>query len=1103
MKYNLVFILIAVITLWYKPVSSQQVLINEIMSSNATTILDEDGNDSDWIEIYNTGAVAINLDGFGLSDDEAEPFKWIFPSFTLQPGMYKLLWASGKNRTNPQQPLHTNFSISTSGETLILSRPSGELMDQVQVVTLQTDISYGRNPQQIDQWLFYTQPSPGAPNSENGFGVLLEKPVFSHNAGYYTDSLLLGITNTNPDATIRYTVNGAIPTHDDPIYSETITLKSRAGDPNIISLIPTNDISDAGPPYYEGWQPPLGEVYKAHVLRARAFHADAPPGPVATGTYFIEPLAGQRFSLPVYSLTTNPENLFDDETGIYVHGNYTNYFQDGDEWERLAHLELFENNAGQVFSEDIGIRTHGNTTRSRPRKSLRIIFRKEYGNSWLEYPLFPDKAIAQYKRFILRNSGNDWDWAVFRDALAQSLAKGFDVDRQHYRPAIVMINGEYWGIHNTRDRYDEHYIFSHYGIGEHEMTILENNAVFKFGNEAGRAHYVAMTNYMNTYNLASDEHFAEIGTRMDLESFTDFQLTHIFAMNTDWPGNNTLMWRYLRDGYDPDALNGKDGRWRWMLLDLDFGFGLPFFYVPGVDQGAAHNTLAFALATNGPSWPNPPWSTAILRNLVKNQTYKRYFINRFSDLLNTRFSEDTVRHFVDSIANLIEPEMEEHIRRWRRPVNLVEWNQNIENIRSFAFERPGYLRQYLNQYFVAGGIVTLKLSLESQEMGYVHLNTIDIAGIGEWEGQYFRNIPVSLRAVALPGYRFVGWQGDAEGISENIEVSLTTSKHIRAIFEASDDFPGDSINPAAYRLANGPYSFSYWDANHAEGVFPPNMVFQQSSKNDPILSDELTHPYHIPPGEYHSDDASSIGFPYKLTRRTRLNGLGTEGISFINTGRGRDLGAAVLAVDTRGLSDITISWKAGTLIPNSRVYRLRLQYRIGIEGAFTDVINESGQVVEYVRNSQTGHEAGFGPVVLPYEINNQAYVQFRWKYYFTGEQLDQNDGSRDMLRLDDISVSTVTMKTPEIESKSKDFLHTYPNPASAMLFISGKFNLTEESNLTVFNPQGIAILEKRLPVRSSELVHSLNVSSWIPGLYIVVVSTKDGIHTRKVLISHE
>ncbi len=1103
MKKTFIFIVSWIVIALYTPTHAQQLMINEFMASNAITILDDDGEDSDWIELYNPNTSALDLGGLGLSDDATEPLKWVFPSMTIQAGEYLLVWASGKDRRTPGLPLHTNFSISADGEDLLLSNSTGQQIDLIQGVSLQTDISYGRALDQPGVWKYFTIPSPGAENSSSGYSILLDKPEFSASGGYYADSVQLSIESSIEGVVVYYTTDGSLPDQNDAVFTDVLWLKSRVGEPNIISMIPTNNNDDPGPPYYEGWQPPLGEVYKAHVIRARAFHPDAPPSPVSTHTYIIDDLLSSRYTLPVLSLSTNPENLFDDEIGIYVHGNNTNYFQDGDEWERKAHLSLFEKDGSLAMSEDIGIRTHGNTTRSRPRKSLRMISRAEYGNSWFNYPIFPDKTTSQYKRFILRNSGNDWDWAIFRDAFLQSLAKNLDVDRQYYRPAILFINGEYWGIHNIRDRYDEHYINARYGLEEHEMTMLENNASFKFGNEAGREHYVSMINYMNSYNLANQQYFDEVAKRMDIESFTDFQLTNIFSMNTDWPGNNTLMWRYLTDQFDPNALNGRDGRWRWMLLDLDFGFGLPFFYVPGVDQGPAHNTLAFALATNGPSWPNPPWSTAILRNLLKNQSYMYFFINRFCDLLNTDFSESTVIESIDSIRNILQPEMEEHILRWRRPVTIYDWFQNVENMRSFAQERPGYIRQHLNSYFQLNGSATLKLTIEGQAMGNIQVNTIVIPDTDQWTGKYFKNIPLKLMAMSKPGYRFVRWEGTFNSNSEHLDIVLTTDADITAIFEPSDDFPGDELNPPAYRLTNGPYYFSYWDANQAEGIFPPNMIFQQSSKNDPLLNDTMTHPYHIPTGEYHSDDAASIGFPYRLTRRTRLNGLGENGISFINTGRGRDLGAAVLAIDTRTLEDITVSWKGSTIIPNSRVYRLQLQYRTDLTGSFTDVFDNDGNPIEYIRNPTAGHSVNFEPVVLPMEADNQAYLQLRWKYYFTGQQIDENEGSRDMLGLDNIVVSTVTMGVPVHDQNTVKLGQNYPNPATLSTTIEFSLAIAGRVKLVIFTVQGV--LMKTMDItQSNEKAFSVefDVSDWPNGLYFYALKTNHGTIVKKMMVLH-
>lgn len=1036
---------------------AQTVRINEVMSSNAAVLMDEDGDYPDWIELYNAGTTSLILEDYGLSDDPEEPFRWIFPDVSIDPGQHLLIFASGKNRKPVTGNLHTDFSLSAQGEHLMLVNPNGMMVDSLFCPAIQTDISYGRLGSEPAAWRFFLPSSPGQSNADNGYSMLSPEVEVSHPSGYYGTDFFLQL-NTSGDAVIYFTTDGSIPDTGSQVYSQPISIHSRIGEPNTISMIRTNNNYDPGPPGYEGWQPPLGEVYKINVIRTRTLHPDAPPGPVKSLSYFVDPLLNNRYSLPVFSLTTNNENLFDNEIGIYVYGNHDNYFQDGMEWEREVNLSFFEKNGFQAFSEDVGIRTHGNTTRSRPRKSLRVSTRNEYGNSWLNYQLFPDKNTQLFKRFILRNSGNDWDQAIFRDGFLQSLMRNLDVDQQYYRPAILFINGEYWGIHNIRDRYDEHYIEAKYGIPEMEMTMMENNGTFKFGNSAGQSHYSSMRNYVYTHNLTNDTYFAELSEKMDVESFTDMQIAHIYVMNTDWPGNNTLYWRYMRTGYDPQALNGRDGRWRWMLLDMDFGFGLDFYYVPGVNQGPAHNTLAMALQSNGPGWPNPDWSTFFLRNMVKNVGYRHYFINRFCDLLNTDFNETKVVYLLDSIQNLLEPEMQEHINRWRRPTSMGEWNGRVQTMRTFAQLRPNYIRQHLKLQFGLGSTARLTIHRDQPQMGTVQVNTIFLPEAQYWTGTYFQQIPQHLKAVAKPGYRFVRWEGGITQTSESITFQMAGDMMIRAVFEVSNDFQGDSINPVAWRLANGTYHFDYWDMDQPERVYPHNMVFQQSEKNDPELTDELIRPYHVPVNEYHGDDEASIGFPYRLTRRTRLNGLAADGISFINTGRGRDLGAAVLAIDTRGMEDVTVGWTAGTLIPNSRAYAIRLQYRIGLDGIFTDLTDENGFPIEYQRAATAGHSQVFEPVQLPDAVEDQAYVQLRWKYYFTGQQLDPNSGARDMLRLDDIVVSTVTMGSDEHPSASLAVdVRTYPNPFSHTCTIEVELQQKESLLLEIFNAQGMLV----------------------------------------------
>lgn len=1085
-------------------IHAQEVAINEVMASNATTIADENGDYEDWIELYNFGAEPQNLAGFGLSDNYDNPFKWVFPETVIQPGQFLLVWASGKNRTDPVSELHTNFSISATGEEILLTRPDSVLLDELVPTPVPTDVSYGRYPDGTGQWRFFTITTPGEPNQGPGYGILLNAVDFSENGGAFQEEFYLSLNHTAADAQIFYTLDGSIPNENANLYTEPILICNRQGYPNLISLIPTNNNPDPGPPYYEGWQPPLGEVFKVNIVRARAIHSDAPHGPVTTNTYLVHPDANQRYSLPWFSMATDNENLFDDDTGIYVHGHHTNYFQDGPDWERPVNLTFFEKDGSMAFNEDVGIRLHGNTTRSRPRKSLRVNARNEYGSTWINYRLFPEKSVNRFKRFILRNSGNDWDMSVFRDGFMQHLAKDLNVEIQHYRPAILFINGEYWGIHNVRDRYNQHHFLAHFGFEEHEFTTLENNSAFKFGNPAGRSHYVNMRHYISNNNLALDQHYETVQTMMDVESFTDFQLAHIFVMNTDWPGNNSLYWRYLRQGYEPGA--GKsDGRWRWVMLDTDFGFGLNFFYVPGVNEGPAHNTLAFATASDGPNWPNPPWSTLILRRLLQNHNYRNHFINRFCDLLNTTFREEHVIHVIDSISNLLEPEMEEHINRWRRPVSMNSWQQEVQRMQNFANQRPGHVRNHINDQFNLNGTVKVTLSANQPGMGTISINTIVPEVGAHWEGIYFRDVPIELQAIPRPGYRFVSWTGSAGGNWGKLAITPNGDIQITAHFEESNEFTGDAMNPQAYRLINGPYSFTHWNPNAPEGTFPPHMIFQQSNKSDPALADEMTGPYHVPHDDYHSDDDANTGFPYRLTRRTRLNGLYENGISFINTGRWRDLGAAVLAIDTRELEDIEVTWKGGTVQANSRVYAIRLQYRTGHEGSFTDLTDGQGNYIEYQRNEQVGHEASIGPVLLPASLNRQPYVQLRWKYYFTGQQLDPDSGQRDELRLDNIYITSKAMAANEQHEVQKAELllePIFPNPFTATAVI--RFQIPESAQvfMALYNGSGqkVAVIDDQFRQRGSHeiIFHSEHLPQ---GLYYLQLLCNNKHTSRKVVIA--
>lgn len=182
---------------------SAAVRINEVMASNGSTIADEDGDFEDWIELHNHGEYPVDVSGWGLSDNYDDPFRWIFPEVTrLDPAEYLLVWASGKNRTDGE--LHTNFSISASGEEIIITRPEGIRVDELEPVVIPRDVSVGRIDGGGETWFFFGEPTPGAANATEAFLGVLDPPTFSHPAGFYEAGFSLEL-HASEGATVLYT----------------------------------------------------------------------------------------------------------------------------------------------------------------------------------------------------------------------------------------------------------------------------------------------------------------------------------------------------------------------------------------------------------------------------------------------------------------------------------------------------------------------------------------------------------------------------------------------------------------------------------------------------------------------------------------------------------------------------------------------------------------------------------------------------------------------------------------------------------------------------------------------------------------------------------
>ena len=226
--------------------TSHALVLNEMMSSNTSAVQDDDGDWSDWVEIYNDTGSSVDLNGYGLTDNPAQPYKWVFPAYSIAPGEYLIVWCSSKNRTNPANPLHTSWAISAGGETIVLTTPGGSTVDSIPSTALGANISLGRYPNISGDWEQFDSPTPGSAN-----GTPIQNPVdapdVSGDGGRYSSPVSLSLSTATAGATIYYTTNGNEPTTNSSIYTNTLSLGSRAGTTNVYSQIPSNDLSTGAP----------------------------------------------------------------------------------------------------------------------------------------------------------------------------------------------------------------------------------------------------------------------------------------------------------------------------------------------------------------------------------------------------------------------------------------------------------------------------------------------------------------------------------------------------------------------------------------------------------------------------------------------------------------------------------------------------------------------------------------------------------------------------------------------------------------------------------------------------------------------------------------
>ncbi|WP_413533446.1 CotH kinase family protein [Empedobacter brevis] len=651
------------------------------------------------------------------------------------------------------------------------------------------------------------------------FGQTLDPPKFSKTSGFYNKEFNLELSHSDPDVKIIYTIDSSDPdilnlegktyrykkqypefaedlpfeffenTLKSNLYSNSIQVYDRSNEENRISNISTS--------FQKNQYFPTEKMDKGFVVRAKAYKDNKSYSETITNVYFIN----KAYTLPVVSISVNDDALFGYEKGLFVAGkkfddwrltNSTdiagswtsaNYWESGSSSEAPVNF-IYLVDQKEKINQTVGVRNHGNGSRHFKNRSFRIYAKSDYGKKDLKYKFFKDYDINKFKRLILRNSGQDTSLTLFRDAFAQKLNEHLNFDTQNYQPVVSFINGEYYGIYNLRERFDEKYLEEIYGIKEKEIDYIEQTHVVE-ASIGDLNFYNETLNFFKNNDLSSNENYQKAVTYVDEINFSDYHIAQIFVANYDWPYNNNEFFR-KRVSYSPKAAYGQDGRFRWLMKDLDVSFNGNQYWVP---NSYTHNTLEQAISSN--NYLGEKYENHILIGLLKNESFKNYFINRFSDLLNTTYKENHVINLINLMQNNIRQEMPKNIKRWNFINSMDDWEASVELMRKFARLRPDFQKKHLTDYFNLEGNYKLTTQINNKEQGFVKVNTIEInnstIGIEEdyqnWSGDYFKSVPVTLEAIALPGYKFSHWEGDLESNDQKIIINPSQNFYVKAIFE--------------------------------------------------------------------------------------------------------------------------------------------------------------------------------------------------------------------------------------------------------------------------------------------------------------------------------
>ncbi len=513
---------------------------------------------------------------------------------------------------------------------------------------------------------------------------------FSAAPGFYDESFELEILA--PSKEIYYTLDGTDPDRNALHYTGPILISDATNYPNVHSARTDTSAGFLNVPGAGEYAVPDFNIDKCTIIRAVYYDEYGNRSPIRTSSYFVGFDEKPAYdNIHVLSIVTDPDHLFDYNTGIYVLGydhdhefEYrnrewwwwdANYQNRGIEWERQATIQLFNPAQEAVLTQDVGLRIQGGGSRGYSQKSFNLYARDVYdGNTHIHYDFWntgyiPDKLTLSI--------GGDNHKVKIKDRLGSKLMEGLQLTTMHYLPCLVFLDGEFWGLYYITEKYDPAYFQYTCHVDEENVVIFKNGSL-DYGIEEDMESFTDLRNYLLWADLSLDEKYQGACEYLDMESMLDYLAAMICIGRTnDWRvgESNSQLWRSRKPGSSPYA----DCRWRWTIFDLNSAGSMDEFFT-------YHDTIEYIRS-----------SSPMANRLFDNGTFREELARRIIEYGQTRFSKDIVNHKIDSYLEELGACYAAHTRRFG--ITDADFQSEISNIRNFFEHRYEYVLSMLKTHF--------------------------------------------------------------------------------------------------------------------------------------------------------------------------------------------------------------------------------------------------------------------------------------------------------------------------------------------------------------------------------------------------------------------